>query len=139
MEKDKISEAIKKTKKKVSGKDYLPEVKLHMWLEKDGGVFFGCGRYELLEKIEKLGSLKLASENLGLSYRGAWGKIKRTEEIIGQKLIYKKNNKEGYMLTDFGRGLMKEFGDFYDDVAAYASRKSMKDLNRFFEPENKQE
>lgn len=139
MEKDKASKAIKKTKEKISGKAPLPEVKFHMWLEKDGGVFFGCGRYELLVKIDELGSLKLASENLGLSYRGAWGKIKRTEEIIGQKLIYKKNNKEGYMLTDFGRGLMKEFGEFYEDVSAYASRKSTKNLYQFFEPADSQE
>lgn len=110
----------------------LPAVKLHLWLEKDGGVFFGCGRYELLKKIDELGSLKLASESLGLSYRGAWGKVKRTEEIIGQKLIYKHNNKEGYMLTGFGRELMNEFGVFYDDVAEYASKKGRDLLGRFF-------
>ncbi|MFA5518147.1 MAG: LysR family transcriptional regulator [Spirochaetota bacterium] len=139
MEKDKTPEVAKKTKEKIPGTSPIPEVKFHMWLEKDGGVFFGCGRYELLLKIEELGSLKLASENLGLSYRGAWGKIKRTEEIIGQKLIYKKNNKEGYMLTDFGRGLMTEFGEFYEDVFAYASKKSTKNLNRFFETVENQE
>jgi len=108
-----------------------PVVKLHLWLERDNGVFFGCGRFELLKKIDELGSLKLASESLGLSYRGAWGKVKRTEEIIGQKLIYKLNNKEGYMLTDFGRELMNEFGAFYDDVAEYASKKGEEVLGRF--------
>jgi len=108
-----------------------PVVKLHLWLERDNGVFFGCGRYELLKKIDELGSLKLASESLGLSYRGAWGKVKRTEEIIGQKLIYKLNNKEGYMLTDFGRELMNEFGAYYDDVAEYASKKGEEVLGRF--------
>ena len=108
-----------------------PAVKLHLWLEKDGGVFFGCGRYELLKKIDELGSLKLASESLGLSYRGAWGKIKRTEEIIGEKIIYKLNNKEGYMLTDFGRELMNEFGLYYDDVVKYASKKGDEVLRKF--------
>ncbi len=108
-----------------------PVVKLHLWLERDNGVFFGCGRFDLLKKIDELGSLKLASESLGLSYRGAWGKIKRTEEIIGQKLIYKLNNKEGYMLTDFGRELMDEFGVYYEDVAEYASRKGLEVLGRF--------
>ena len=102
-----------------------PSVRLHLWLEKDGGVFFGCGRHELLKKIDELGSLKMASEKLGLSFRGAWGKIKRTEEIIGEKLIYKKNNKEGYMLTDLGRDLMNEFDSFYKDVSEYASKKGI--------------
>ena len=85
----------------------------------------------MLKKIDELGSLKLASEKLGLSYRGAWGKIKRTEEIIGEKLIYKLNNKEGYMLTDFGRDLMNEFGSYYDDVVKYASKKGKEVLGKF--------
>ena len=98
----------------------LPVVKLPLWLEKEGGVFFGSGRYELLKCVDELGSLKLASEKLELSYRGAWGKIKRSEEIIGEKLLYKLNNKEGYFLTDFGRKLLEEFEEYYNDVLNYA-------------------
>jgi molybdate transport system regulatory protein len=113
MENNKVSSKVKAKSVKES---HDLAVKLHMWLEKDGGVFFGSGRYEL-------GCLKSASESLGLSYRGAWGKLKRTEEIIGEKLVYKKNNKEGYMLTDLGRNLMDEFGSFFEDVSQYASKK----------------
>ena len=130
----KKSNGLEQDKSKQDGAESIspyPVVKLHLWLERDKGVFFGCGRFELLKKIDELGSLKLASENLGLSYRGAWGKIKRTEEIIGQKLIYKLNNKEGYMLTEFGRELMNEFGAYYDDVAEYASKKGLELLGRF--------
>jgi molybdate transport system regulatory protein len=120
MENNKVSSKVKAKSVKES---HDLAVKLHMWLEKDGGVFFGSGRYELLKKIDELGCLKSASESLGLSYRGAWGKLKRTEEIIGEKLVYKKNNKEGYMLTDLGRNLMDEFGSFFEDVSQYASKK----------------
>ena len=59
---------------------------------------------------------------MGISYRGAWGKIKKTEEVIGQKLITKDSNKEGYRLTEFGLRFMKEFKKFQDDVLLYASK-----------------
>ena len=132
MKKNNDSGKVKTDKKKSCGKNPDPTAKLHLWLEKDGGVFFGCGRYELLKKIDELGCLKHASESLGLSYRGAWGKLKRTEEIIGEKLIYKKNNKEGYMLTDLGRSLMNEFNSYHEDVTQYASKKGIELLKKIF-------
>ena len=108
----------------------LPEVKVHVWFEKDNGVYFGHGRYELLLLISELGSLKLAAEKMGISYRGAWGKIKKTEEVIGQPLIYKDNNKEGYKLTEFGRDFVSEFSSYYDDVTAYASKRGLELLTK---------
>ncbi len=76
---------------------------LHLWLETDKGLLFGPGRAELLECIERLGSLRKAADDLGMSYRAAWGKIKRTEEALGYKLIDKAGSyKEGYRLTPVG-------------------------------------
>ena len=108
----------------------LPVVKVHVWFEKDSGVYFGHGRYELLLLINELGSLKLAAEKMGISYRGAWGKIKKTEEVIGQPLIYKDNNKEGYKLTEFGRDFVAEFSSYYDDVTEYASKRGLELLTK---------
>ena len=62
---------------------------LHLWLETEKGLLFGPGHAELLECIERLGSLRKAADDLGMSYRAAWGKIKRTEEALGFKLIDK--------------------------------------------------
>ena len=101
----------------------MPEVKVHVWFEKDKGVYFGHGRYELLLLISELGSLKLAAEEMGISYRGAWGKIKKTEEVIGKALIYKDNNKEGYKLTEFGKDFVNEFRSYYDDVTEFARQR----------------
>lgn len=108
----------------------LPEVKVHVWFEKNDGVYFGHGRYELLLLINELGSLKLAAERMGISYRGAWGKIKKTEEVIGKPLIYKDNNKEGYKLTDFGKDFVNEFKSYYDDVTGYASKRGTELLHK---------
>ncbi len=108
----------------------LPEVKVHVWFERDNGVYFGHGRYELLLLISELGSLKLAAEKMGISYRGAWGKIKKTEEVIGQPLIYKDNNKEGYKLTEFGRDFVTEFSSYYDDVTDFARKRGLELLTK---------
>jgi molybdate transport system regulatory protein len=117
------------SEKSASGKN-TPEVRLHIWLEEDRGVYFGRGRYELLCNIDALGSLKLAAEKMGISYRAAWGKIKKTEEVIGRDLIHKANNKEGYKLTEFGIRFLNEFRAFYDDVSAYASRSAAEMIKR---------
>lgn len=111
-----------------------PELKIHVWFERDGGVFFGQGRYELLEHIAELGSLKLAAEKMGISYRGAWGKIKATEEIMGEKLIVKDSNKEGYHLTEFGRKWMDEYKALYDDVLAFARKRKLELLSKIYLP-----
>lgn len=110
--------------------NHKPDVKLHIWLEENSGVYFGQGRYELLRLIDELGSLKLAAEKMGISYRGAWGKIKKTEEIVGRELIHKENNKEGYKLTEFGKEFMKEFKQFHDDILKFASKNAADMLER---------
>ena len=50
-----------------------PRIGLNLWLETTEGVLFGMGRAELLDKIEECGSLKKAAEEMGMSYRAAWG------------------------------------------------------------------
>ncbi|HQO40586.1 MAG TPA: LysR family transcriptional regulator [Spirochaetota bacterium] len=110
----------------------MPETKMHLWPEKDGGVYFGQGRYDLLIKIEELGSLKLAAQAMGISYRGAWGKIKKTEEIIGEKLIEKESNKEGYGLTEFGKKFTTEFNALHKDVLEFAEKRSREMMDRIF-------
>ena len=45
--------------------------------------------YSVLRNIEELGSLKAAAEHLGISYRKAWGDIKKSEELLGYDLTEK--------------------------------------------------
>jgi len=98
---------------------------LHLWLETEKGLFFGPGRAELLDLIERFGSLRKAAEELGMSYRAAWGKIKKTEEVLGLKLIDKAGSyKEGYRLTDTGRTMRKKFTEWRRDVEEYALKEA---------------
>jgi molybdate transport system regulatory protein len=100
-----------------------PEIRVHAWLETKEGLLFGVGRAELLDKIEELGSLRKAAEEMSMSYRAAWGKIKRTEEILGFKLIEKeRGNKTGFQLTEAGRALKANYRNWYRAIETEAVR-----------------
>lgn len=87
-------------------------VKYKFWLEEDGNMLFGSGGTVLLEQIDALGSLSGASKELGMSYRRAWGRLKKLEECIGEPLVTKVGgNKKGYRLTDTGRRFIKSYRD----------------------------
>lgn len=58
-----------------------------IWLETNQGYVFGPGVYNLLKEINEKGTLKEASNSLGMSYRYAWGLIKKAEETLGAPLI----------------------------------------------------
>ncbi|WP_319759019.1 LysR family transcriptional regulator [Maridesulfovibrio sp.] len=96
---------------------HTPTIRLHLWLEGGEGVFFGYGRLLLLDRIEKCGSLKKASEELGMSYRAAWGKIKQTEQVLGFQLMERVGSRRsGYRLTEAGRLVRDKYFEWFNKV-----------------------
>jgi molybdate transport system regulatory protein len=107
----------------------IPTIRLHLWLENSRGVFFGLGRAQLLTKIDRYGSLQKAADDLGMSYRAAWGKIRRTEEVLGIKLITPGSSKrEGCRLTEQGRAIMEKFNIWFELVEQEALKAAQKTL-----------
>jgi molybdate transport system regulatory protein len=99
----------------------LPVVRIRLWIETPEGLFFGLGRAQLLKKVDEHGSLMRAADDLGMSYRAAWGKIKKTEKILGVQLIEQLGSKrEGYHLTETGRALMESFLAWFEEVEGAA-------------------
>lgn len=85
-------------------------IKCKFWLEKEGKILFGPGGAVLLDKIHSTGSLSAASKELGMSYRAAWGRLKRLEENLGQALVMKLGgNKSGYCLTELGKQFVSSY------------------------------
>lgn len=100
-----------------------PTVRLNVWLDDQGDLVFGHGRAILLQAVDEYGSLRKAASELGMSYRGAWGKIKKSEEILGFPLLEKAGgNKRGYQLTDRGRELMDAYFRWFEAVEGVAYR-----------------
>ena len=100
-------------------------LRLRVWIEQEDETYIGIGSTLLLQQIEELGSLRKAAEKLGMSYRRAWGKLKKTEERIGQPLVEKtKGQGQRFNLSPLGRELKDKFLHFYLDVEDYAARKA---------------
>lgn len=100
-------------------------VHLQLWLEDGQGEGFGRGRVQLLRLIEERGSLSKAAKELGMSYRGAWGKLKKAERIAGVALVEASGTKrDGYSLTTEGRELVERFQQWYADVERYAEERA---------------
>jgi len=65
-------------------------VQYKLWLSTiSGESIIGEGRIMLLQEIADRGSLSAAAEALGVSYRKAWGDLRRAEELLGYPLTEK--------------------------------------------------
>jgi len=95
-------------------------LRVHLWLESEGGMLFGLGRAQLLEMVALLGSLNQAAKALGMSYRAAWGRIKRTEEALGEKLLVQASGRKGYELTPLASELVRNFTAWHQEVEGFA-------------------
>jgi molybdate transport system regulatory protein len=97
----------------MAGKTSKLKVKSKIWIENDKeAMVFGLGRLRILDAIEKHGSILGASKALNMSYRAAWGKIKATEERLGQPLLKRKvggGSGGGSKLTPFANALLQKF------------------------------
>ena len=103
---------------------------LNVWLEKDKKTYIGMGLIMILIRIEALGSLRKAAFDLKMSYRAAWGKLKKAEKIIGEDLVRKDFVKgQKYELSDFGKDIIKKFMSFYEKIEAV----SLKEANKIFD------
>ncbi|NOZ22779.1 MAG: LysR family transcriptional regulator [Planctomycetes bacterium] len=61
--------------------------KSKVWLEIDGVYLMGDGRAELLSAVDRAGSISEAARELGISYRQAWGYIKKLEGRSQMKIV----------------------------------------------------
>ncbi|WP_027722544.1 winged helix-turn-helix domain-containing protein [Maridesulfovibrio zosterae] len=100
--------------------DFCPRVRLNLWLETEEGMLFGLGRAQLLEQIEKQGSLNKAAKELGMSYRAAWGRIKNTEDVLGDSLVLKTRGRKGCTLTPLGERVLEDYRQWMQEVENFA-------------------
>jgi molybdate transport repressor ModE-like protein len=69
-------------------------------------------RYKLLQFIKEKGSLKAAADEMKISYRKAWGDLKKAEELLGYELISRhRGGKDGgqSQLTDKAIKLLEAY------------------------------
>ncbi len=54
---------------------------------RDNDYVLGPGRIHLLRLVDELGSLRKAAREMDMSYRWAWGRIRKAEEALGVPLL----------------------------------------------------
>lgn len=103
-------------------------LKYRIWLENINGLdIVGSGRFELLEAIQSEGSVSAAARTLGVSYRSAWGNLKKVEQLLGFNLTKRIRggpgggitvlSDEGIMLITAYRTLLSEMDTAIHGIA----------------------
>jgi molybdate transport system regulatory protein len=79
------------------------------WIvNEDGDIIIGEGRQEILENIERTGSINKTAKIMKMSYKGVWSKIKATEYYLKYTIVAT-NKKRGSQLTKEGKELLEKY------------------------------
>lgn len=81
----------------------------------NGEKTFGPGMAQLLEGIERLGSLRRSAAEMGMSYNKAWNIVRNSENKLGKTLIERKVGGArggGAVLTADGQELLQRYRAF---------------------------
>lgn len=112
----------------------VPESGLtHLRVTLAADVYLGPGRADLLELIDKTGSISAAAREMGMSYRRAWMLVRVLNEGFDTVLVDATrggSGQGGAVLTDLGQEVLKRYrhmeqlaGDsIAEDVVALRAR-----------------
>ncbi len=88
-------------------------VKSRHWIvDETDQIIIGDGRQEILENIERTGSINQTAKRMKMSYKGVWGKIRATEKYLQARIVMTTDRGEGSVLTDEGRDILDRFRRF---------------------------
>jgi len=94
--------------------------KFKLWLStEDAEGAFGDGKWRLLKTIDAKGSLKAASQSLHISYRKAWGDLKKAQQCLNVPLVEKQRggiNGGQTVLTEEGKKWVRAYARFRTDI-----------------------
>ncbi|OIO53750.1 MAG: molybdenum-dependent transcriptional regulator [Alphaproteobacteria bacterium CG_4_10_14_0_2_um_filter_63_37] len=89
-----------------------PKAAGRIWLDQAGQGYAGSGRIDLLEAIEREGSISAAARALGMSYKGAWDAIDAMNNLAPNPLVARSvggKHGGGTRITAEGRRLIEVF------------------------------
>ncbi len=110
-------------------------IRYKVWLEKDGRVLFGEGRYELLKAVSECKSLNAAAKKLNMSYRAAWGRLKASENRLGIPLVVVESQKQGMHLSTQAEALLRAFDQLHEEVGSLIDQRT-KELSFLCSPDD---
>ena len=100
-------------------------MKTKVWIENQKKeLLFGKGKTEILEIIEKEGSISKAAEEMGLNYKKAWSHIKILQQNLDDELVtVEKGVKGGTYLTPIAKEYIEIFKQLEKEIQEFANRR----------------
>ncbi len=85
------------------------KLRSRQWIVDDQDrIIMGEGRMEILETIERTGSINQTAKLMKMSYKGVWSKIKVTEDYLNTSIV-DTDRKTGSRLTEAGKELLEKY------------------------------
>ena len=104
------------------------EIKSKFWIENNGEAVLGGGKAGLLLTVDRLGSIQRAAEEFGMSYRHAWGAIRKIEQRAGFKILDTRlgGKDRGAQLTPKGKAFVQQADFLLKDLQAVVEKRFTK-------------
>jgi len=113
------------------------KTKFKLWLStRDIEGVFGDGKWRLLKAIDNTGSLTEACKALNISYRKAWGDLKKAQEALNESLVEKhRGGIQGGQsaLTEQGKKWLKAYTGFHRDIEKAVEKAYEKHIRKIAE------
>ena len=93
----------------------------HLRVTLSGSAYIGPGRADLLELIDRTGSISAAGKGMGMSYKRAWGLVQALNQGFGQALVESSRGgaeQGGARLTEAGRFVLEHYRAMQDKTRA---------------------
>ncbi len=90
-----------------------------VWIEIEGKKVFGDGPFDLLELVDRKGSIRQAAQEVEMSYHQAWEIINMVERNLGLTLIKRQTGGQaggGSTLTENGKTLVCQYKSFREEA-----------------------
>lgn len=111
----------------------MAELKLKLQLMHGEEIAMGPGKAELLDVIDKTGSISAAARSMGMSYRRAWLLVDVMNRCFAEPLVetHPGGGKEaGAKVTEAGRRAREAYGALVDMAQAGAHSVALDGLQR---------
>ena len=114
----------------------LPPLSIHsnIWLEtEDGDVALSRWRLELLEAVDRTGSISAAAHAMNIQYRLAWNRIHEMEERLGMPLVQTTVGGKGgggAQLTPDARVVVEQLHEMFAAIDASIQKQGVVYLQR---------
>jgi molybdate transport system regulatory protein len=96
------------------------QARFKLWIETASGEgAFGEGKWRLLDAIARTGSLSAAAGELGISYRKAWGDLRKAELYCGMTFLERRRGGQHggeSSLTPDGKRWLRAYQSFSEQI-----------------------